>query len=252
MLKNSGLHASPCHAVFLTPNLRLCGCNSSFLLIAYINTVIWFSRSTVHHMTVKFWQNARPHDPNSWVKHGKRRTDGKLSTHVPQVPVETLIKSLKIKEHFCFTDANKEGRSLWTTKCVPTAVWGSGYAPNIQQNLLWSQVHLLLIWTGSQRGRRQVQRVKKGSSVRTRAPTYREKTLNDKSTEPSLGMLVLINDIKVKGHQTASGAHTSNTRMCRSRHEDTANVFTKKWPTRSKKVALLLKSGTRQTIRALM
>lgn len=39
----SRLHALPCHAVFPLKNIRLCGCNSSFPLIACINTVIWFS-----------------------------------------------------------------------------------------------------------------------------------------------------------------------------------------------------------------
>ena len=39
------MHALPCH----THNSRLCGCNSSFPLIAYINTVIWFFRE--HRVT---------------------------------------------------------------------------------------------------------------------------------------------------------------------------------------------------------
>lgn len=85
----------------------------------------------------------------------------------------------------------------------------------VQLNLLRSQtlqVHLLLIWTTSQRGSEG----REGGPVSEQGPlpTYRERALHNKSTEPSLGMLVLINDIKVKGHQTASGAHTSNTCMC--------------------------------------
>lgn len=53
-----------------------------------------------------------------------------------------------------------------------------------------------------------------GANVTTRALTVRKPSqdLSNKSMEPSLGTLVLINDIKVNGHKTASGAsqHSCN------------------------------------------
>lgn len=53
-----------------------------------------------------------------------------------------------------------------------------------------------------------------GANVKTRALTVRKPSqdLSNKSMEPSLGTLVLINDIKVNGHKTASGAsqHSCN------------------------------------------
>lgn len=79
------------------------------------------------------------------------------------------------------------------------------------------QVHLPLIWTGSQRGLLGLPSFSEnglcesegteGANVRTRAPTVRKPSqdLHNKSMEPSRGTLVLIKNIKVSGHRTASG-----------------------------------------------
>lgn len=77
------------------------------------------------------------------------------------------------------------------------------------------------------------QRVERGPMSEQGPPPWESPLgdLHNKSTEPSLGMLVLINDIKVDGHKTASGAsrHSCNSPVSRSADDDTVSVRPYVW-----------------------